>query len=123
MNSIYLVTLSLACLDYEPFWSSRDHLAFTHKCTEPGTKLVLKIEWMSDCVADMNKMLVIWFSEVSYETIFGLDPSVIKHLERNAYKVSGKTLENLFENPDEYGAEVVSGLTFIINGFVFQNTV
>ena len=34
-----------------------------------------------------------------------------------------KVLENLFKNLDWYGAQVVSRLAFIINGFGFQNTV
>lgn len=34
----------------------------------------------------------------------------------------GGALENLFGNPDEYDVEVVTGLTIIISGFVFQNT-
>lgn len=54
--------------------------------------------------------------------MFGLDPLVIKHLKGNAYKFSEEALKNLFENSDKYGAEVVSGLAFTINGFVFQNT-
>lgn len=35
LNLIYLVTLLLVCLDCEPFWRDRDHLAFNHKSTVP----------------------------------------------------------------------------------------
>lgn len=36
--------------------------------------------------------------------------------------VSGEALQNLFENPEEDSTLAVSGLTFKINGFVFQST-
>ena len=119
LNLIYLVSLLLVCLVCKLFWRNRDHLAFNHESTIPCIELVLKSKWLNICVVNKNELWVICFSKISCETIFDLDPLVVKYLKGNACKWSAR---KPFQKSDWYGAQVVSRLTFIINGFGFQNT-